>query len=63
MEYIKFILVIVGFCFVISAKIKYTKRSTIINDNTIPYSKYEKCLLYGGYILFSFSFLIIFLTN
>ncbi len=51
MEYIKYVLLVVGLVLIMYTRMQYTKRAVNENDQTQPYNKKEKIMLYIGYIV------------
>ncbi|MEA5018489.1 MAG: hypothetical protein VB009_07230 [Erysipelotrichaceae bacterium] len=51
MEYIKYVLLVVGLAMIMYTRMQYTKRAVNENDQTQPYNRKEKTMLYIGYIV------------
>jgi uncharacterized membrane protein YidH (DUF202 family) len=51
MEYLKYILLVVGLALIMYGRMQYTKRAVTENDQTQPYGKKEKIILYVGYAI------------
>lgn len=55
MEYLKYILLVIGLVLIMYARMQYTKRAVTENDQTQPYGKKEKIILYTGYTILALS--------
>ena len=55
MEYLKYILLVMGLILIMYARMQYTKRAVNENDQTQPYGKKEKFILYAGYAILALS--------